>query len=161
MNSLYADLFHAAAPETVLVVSALLVLGFDLVVGRHRTQAQRLVLATFLGGLGVLAALAVDVAVGATGPVFGGALMLDPLAVAVRGGVLVLVLLTLGVASAAPVSRQPAEYVALILFAAVGFLRWPPPSSCCSASSRWSWPASRSMCSRATTRPGPSRPRRP
>ncbi len=123
MNSLYADLFHAAAPETVLVVSALLVLGFDLVVGRHRTQAQRLVLATFLGGLGVLAALAVDVAVGATGPVFGGALMLDPLAVAVRGGVLVLVLLTLGVASAAPVSRQPAEYVALILFAAVGFLQ--------------------------------------
>lgn len=123
MNSIYADLFHAVAPETVLVVAALLVIGFDLVVGRRRPLASRQTLALFLGAIGVVAAIALGFSVGAVGPVFGGALIIDPLAVVVRLGVLVLVLLTLGVVAGAPTTRQPAEYVALILFATVGFLQ--------------------------------------
>jgi len=67
--------------------------------------------------------LALGIRVGAVGAVFGGAMQLDSLAVAVRAGVLVLVLLTLGVVTAAPATRQPAEYVALILFGSVGFLQ--------------------------------------
>jgi len=123
VNTSYLELFRAIAPEAALVVAALLVISADLVLGRHRPLAGRLQLATFLGAVGVVAALAIGLAVGPAGSVFGGSLMLDPLAVAVRAGVLVLVLLTLGVVAAAPVNRQPAEYVALILFAAVGFLQ--------------------------------------
>ncbi|MCX6943852.1 MAG: NADH-quinone oxidoreductase subunit N [Opitutales bacterium] len=123
MNALYAELFRAIVPETVLVLSALLVLTFDLVLGRRRTLAERLNLAVLLGVAGVLSALALGLRVGPVGTVFGGSFLLDPLAVAVRAGVLVLVLLTLGVVTAAPQTRQPAEYVALILLATVGFLQ--------------------------------------
>ena len=123
MNSLYAGLFRALAPETALVVAALAVIGLDLVAGRRRTLAWRLNLATLIGALGVLAAGVLVLATGPVGAVFGGTLMFDMLAVAVRVGVLALMLLTLGVVTAAPLSRQPAEYVALILFAGVGFLQ--------------------------------------
>ncbi len=123
MNSLYADLFHALVPETILTVSALLIIGFDLAVGRRRPLAARQTLAVFLGAIGVVVALILGLSNGSVGSVFGGAMMFDAFAVAARAGVLVLVLLTLGVVTAAPVTRQPAEYVALVLFAAVGFLQ--------------------------------------
>lgn len=123
MNALYAELFRALAPETALVVAALLAIGVDLLAGRHRALASRLNLAAMIGAAGVLVALVLVVNTGAVGSVFGASLMLDSVAVAVRVGVLALVLLTLGVVTAAPLTRQPAEYVALILFAAVGFLQ--------------------------------------
>ena len=54
------------------------------------------------------------------GPSSAASLILDPLAVATRLGVLVLTLLTLGVARGAAARRHPAEYVAVMLFAATG-----------------------------------------
>ncbi|MSU69819.1 MAG: NADH-quinone oxidoreductase subunit N [Opitutaceae bacterium] len=123
MSTPYAGLFRALAPEAALVFTALLVIGFDLVIGRNRDLGRRLNLATIIGAVGVLDAIACMLWVGPVGSVFGGALMLDPFAIAVRIAVLVLVLLTLGVTTGAPLTRQPAEYVALILFAAVGFLQ--------------------------------------
>ena len=97
MNSLYADLFHALVPETILTVSALLIIGFDLAVGRRRPLAARQTLAVFLGAIGVVVALILGLSNGSVGSVFGGAMMFDAFAVAARAGVLVLVLLTLGV----------------------------------------------------------------
>jgi NADH-quinone oxidoreductase subunit N len=54
--------------------------------------------------------------------VFSGALIFDPLAVATRLGVLVLTVLTLGMARGGRAPRHPAEYVAVMLFAATGLM---------------------------------------
>jgi len=121
MSPSYQDLFLALRPETALLLGALVALGLDLSVFRRRPTPERLRLA-----LGVAAVAAVAAGLGAClgprGPVFGGVLILDPLAVATRVGVLVLVLLTLGAASGAAAPSQPAEYVAVVLFAATGLL---------------------------------------
>ena len=121
MSPDYESLFFALQPETSLLVGALAVLGLDLTVFRLRSQGERLRLALWIAAVAVLTAGA-NVWLGARGPVFGGVLILDPLALATRMGVLVLVLLTLGVTRGAAAPRQPAEYVAVILFAATGLI---------------------------------------
>jgi NADH-quinone oxidoreductase subunit N len=121
MNPDYAGLFLALKPETALVVGAVAVLGLDLSVFRRHAAAERLRLALWVASLAVLTA-GVNVWLGPRGPAFGGVLMLDHLAVATRLGVLVLTLLTLGVARGAAVPHQPAEYVAVVLFAATGLM---------------------------------------
>jgi NADH-quinone oxidoreductase subunit N len=122
MSPDYAGLFRALGPEAALVVGALAVLGLDLTLFRRHSLGERLRLALWVGSLAVLAAGVHVWRGGAPGPVFGAVLMLDPLAVATRFGVLVLTLLTLGVARSSTAQRQPAEYVALILFAATGLI---------------------------------------
>ena len=116
----YAGLFRALRPETSLVLGALITLGLDLALFRRHTLEERLRLALWFGGLAIVAAMA-SVWYGVRGPVFGGVLILDKLATAARLGVLGLALLTLGMARGARVLRNPAEYVAIILFATIGF----------------------------------------
>ena len=118
----YAGLFYAFGPEAALVLGALAVLGLDLTLFRRRTPGERLRLALWVASLAVLAAGVHVWRSGTPGPVYGGVLILDHLAVATRLGVLVLTLLTLGVARGAVVPRQPAEYVAVMLFASTGLL---------------------------------------
>jgi len=108
MSPDYGSLFFALQPETSLLVGALAVLGLDLTVFRLRSQGERLRLALWIAAVAVLTAGA-NVWLGARGPVFGGVLILDPLALATRMGVLVLVLLTLGVTRGAAAPRQPAS----------------------------------------------------
>ena len=121
MTADYAGLAHALLPEAALVAGALSVLGFDLAFFRRRTVEFRLRAATGLAALAVLAALELTFFVGVRGNIFGGVLALDPLAMAARAGILVLVLLVLGISTGASAPRHPAEYVAVLLFAAVGF----------------------------------------
>lgn len=117
----YFILARALLPEMALVAGALLVLGYDLVYGRRHSQGERLSASLSIGGIALLAAILDSVSVGALGSVYGDGLMLDKLAVASRVGVLVLGLITLGVAAGARIPRHPAEYVATILFAMTGF----------------------------------------
>ena len=121
MNQDYPALFFALRPEASLVLGALAVLGLDLSVFRRRSPGDRLRFALGVGILAVLAAAGFAWG-GARGPVFGGVLIFDPLAVATRMGVLVLTLLTLGVTRGAATPRHPAEYVAIMLFAATGLV---------------------------------------
>ncbi len=121
MNYGYLTLARALLPEMTLVAGALLVLAYDLIRGRRHTLPERRAAALLLGAVALAAALYDSLAVGALGPVYGNTLMLDPLAVATRAGVLGLALLTLGVAAGARLPRHPAEYVAIILFANTGF----------------------------------------
>jgi NADH-quinone oxidoreductase subunit N len=117
----YLLLTRALLPEIALVIGALVVLGYDLTLGRKLSDADRLSAALGLGGIATIAALVDAVLVGRMGPVYGATLMLDSLAVATRIGVLALTLLTLGIAAGARTPRHPAEYVAIILFATAGF----------------------------------------
>jgi NADH-quinone oxidoreductase subunit N len=121
VNPDYAGLFLALRPEAALVVGALVALGLDLSILRGRPAGERLSAALWVGAVAVIAAGTLAVP-GVRGPVFGGVLMFDNLAVATGVGVLVLTLLTLCAARAAAPPRHPAEYVAMVLFAATGLM---------------------------------------
>lgn len=121
MTPNYAELVRALLPETALTLSALLVLGFDLVVGKKHTHGYRLRAAVVIGLIGLVAAIFTSVQSGVEGPAFGGIVALDDLGLATRVGVLLLAALTLGTLTGAPPLRHPAEYVGIILFATAGF----------------------------------------
>ncbi len=121
MNTSYALLARALQPEIILADGAVLVIAYDLIFGRRRPLATRLNTSLLLGALTLVGALIASVLVGAIGGFYGDNFVIDSFALATRGGVIVLALLTLGVASGAKVMRNPAEYVALILFATTGF----------------------------------------
>jgi len=117
----YLELTRALAPEALLVLGALLVLALDLFLARGRTDAARLHLAVTVGLVALFGAIAGAFAAGRAGPVFGGVLALDSLGLATRVGVLGLAALTLLLAPAGSRIRNPAEYVAIVLFATSGF----------------------------------------
>jgi NADH-quinone oxidoreductase subunit N len=117
----FGSLLHALLPEAALVLGALAILAGDLLLFRTRSRTGRLGVALWTGAAAVAAA-GILAWLGPRGAVFGGAFILDPLAVASRVGISVLTLLALGTASAAAAPRQPAAYVASILFAATGML---------------------------------------
>lgn len=121
MSPNYAELLFALRPEAALVLGALAALGLDLTLFRSRSVAERLSLALVVAAVAVVAS-ALLAHGGPRGPVYGGVLMFDTLAVATRVAVLGLTLLTLGVARSGALQRHPAEYVAVILFASTGFL---------------------------------------
>lgn len=121
MNPDYAGLARGLMPEFSLVVGALCVLGFDLLRGKGHSQEERLRSAVSLGLVFVVFAGFYTYRVGMGGPVFGGVLVLDSLALVTRLGVLTLGLCTLGLLPGAAPQRHSAEYVAVILFALSGF----------------------------------------
>ena len=121
MSPDYIGLMHALMPEMALVLGALIVLGFDLITGQRRTAAERLRAAVTLGGFAVVVAAGGAMAAGFGGPVFGGVLTLDTIGLFTRLGVLLLALLSLTLAPGTSKLRNPAEFVAVILFATVGF----------------------------------------
>ncbi|MFO1449279.1 MAG: NADH-quinone oxidoreductase subunit N [Opitutaceae bacterium] len=123
MNGGYGALGRALLPEALLVVTALLVITCDLVWGRGRSRDTRMQASVFLGLLGVVAAGVVVWQDGVLGDVWGAALRVDVLAVAVRVGVLGLTGLSLLTITGGRARSQPAEYVALMLLATVGFLQ--------------------------------------
>ncbi len=117
----FLELLHALLPEASLVLGGLFVLGVDLVAGRNKDLVQRTRAAALIGLIAVVAALYHSVHAGRGGDVFGGAFMLDSLALATRVGVLVLTGLTLALLPGTTRLNHPAEYVAILLFAATGF----------------------------------------
>jgi NADH-quinone oxidoreductase subunit N len=116
----YAALFNALQPETHLVLGVLLVLGFDLFWARHQ-PANRHHVALTLGLLALALAAWKTISLGAVGPAFGGALMIDTLTVATRVGVIALAGLALCLLPPSARLRHPAEFVAILLCATTGF----------------------------------------
>jgi NADH-quinone oxidoreductase subunit N len=121
VTSNFIQLAQAMMPEASLVIGALLVLGFDLTVGRRHSVAERLRYSAVIATIAVFVALYYALQIGARGSVFGGVLALDGLALATRIGVLVLAELTLILAGSTARTKHPAEFVAVVLFATTGF----------------------------------------
>lgn len=117
----YAALAWALLPEAALVLGALIVLGSDLFGRDARPNADRLRRSAIIGLVAVAAALAAVVGIKVDAQVFGAVLGFDMLAIATRVGVLVLTGLALALTPGVTRLQHPAEYVALILFAATGF----------------------------------------
>jgi NADH-quinone oxidoreductase subunit N len=117
----YAELLRALLPEACLVVGALLVLTIDLLFGRKRSGEDRLYTSVVTGSIAIIAAMYAVFSTGVLNSVFGGVLMLDELSSATRLGVLMLTWLTLTLTGSTARLRHPAEFVAIVLFAAAGF----------------------------------------
>lgn len=117
----YTAIFQALRPEASLVVGALVVLGLDLWLGRARTEGQRLRLSSLVGLLAVAVAICASLGAGSSGDIVDGVLILDSLGLATRVGVLGLAGLTLLLAPGTSRVRNPAEFVAILLFATSGF----------------------------------------
>lgn len=121
MTPAYHELLRVFLPETALIVGALLVLTIDLIGGRGQSRERRMRVAAWIAFFALGAALAGAVLAGQGGAMFGGVLSLDALTTAARVGVLGLALLTIALTGDVVRLPNPAEYIAVILFATVGF----------------------------------------
>ena len=120
MNADYAELFQALLPETALVCGALFVLFFDILWARHHST-DRLRVAVMLGLIALASAAYLTIEGGSPGKMFSGVLMLDTMTLVSRVGVFALGALTLALLPGLTRLRHSAEFVAIVLFATVGF----------------------------------------
>lgn len=120
MSVEYTQLGLALLPEAILTGGALVVLLVDLVMFRNSTRQDRLLAASALGVVSCIAATLLLFAIGNLGSVFGGVFAIDPLSVLTRFGVYALTILALGIGTGGSARAHPAEYVAVVLFSAIG-----------------------------------------
>jgi NADH-quinone oxidoreductase subunit N len=120
----YADLFRVTLPETMLEVTALLVLVVDLGFLRKVALKARIAVAALLGVAGCGAALWALHASSGAGYSFDGALLLAQggYIAASQTGILVLTALTLLLLIDSDFTKHVGEYVAVALMAAAGGL---------------------------------------
>ncbi len=118
----YVDLFRATLPETALEIAALLVIVVDLGFLRKAATKTRVAVAALLGVAGCFVALwAVSIA----GPLsFGNDLLLAAggSAAVAQVAILILTALTLSLFIDTDFTRNPGEYVSVLLMAAAGGL---------------------------------------
>lgn len=122
MNVDYLQLARLCMAEILLVLTALLVLGVDLSRRGRGDDASRRAVATWIGILGCAGAFAWLVAGGAEGTTMGGMLALDALTRWVKCVLLVLTGGTLLLSRGIRFTPHLGEYVAVVLFGAVGML---------------------------------------
>ena len=124
MNTLvnYSNLFTITLPETILEAVSLLVLIVDLAWLRKATQATRMAAACALGVAGSLLAILWLIAHPATMSFGADALVATPLVAAAQVGILVLTALVLLLSVKAEFSRNPGEFVAIVLLATTGMM---------------------------------------
>lgn len=112
----YLELLELAAPETIVVVTALVVLTAGLTTERASLFCP------------IVAALGIAVAIGAVlmlpqhANLFGGMLVISPLNSLFKIVCLVLALMTVPLVSSEKSLRNPAEYIAVLLLGAVGLM---------------------------------------
>lgn len=111
----YLDLLKFAAPEAIVVVTALIVLSAGLIRARSET------ICSAIAALGlIIAGVAASLLPAAS--MFGGMLVVSPLTSLFQVICLALALFTVLLAHNAQVSRHHAEYLALFLLATVGLM---------------------------------------
>ena len=124
MNTLvnYGNLFAITLPETILEVVSLLVLIVDLAWLRKAAQATRMATACALGVAGSLLAVLWLIAHPISMSFAGGALVATPLVAAAQIGIVLLTALVLLLSLKAEFSRNPGEFVAIVLLATTGMM---------------------------------------
>lgn len=120
----YADLFRATLPETVLEITALLVLIADLGFLRKAAFKTRVINASFLGVAGCLMAIWGVYVAGNAGFSVDGELLLSAGSIAgvAQVGILALTAITLLLLVGEEFTKHVGEYVAVVLMAAAGGL---------------------------------------
>jgi NADH-quinone oxidoreductase subunit N len=118
----YLEILQWAAPETVVVLTALVVLAADLLVLREQPVRIRFGLGALIASLGCAAAL--FFALGASGQVnlCNGIFVVNPLTSLVKAAVLALTIFTVVLSAQGRFTEHVGEYLALILLATVGMM---------------------------------------
>ena len=122
MNSLhYLDFAGLVIPETIVVVTALAVLGADMTL-RDLEARFRFIIGGMIAGAGCAAAIVWMLI--ASGPVAapGGMLVADPLTQYIKIAVLALAIFTVLISIESDFTEHTGEYLALVLLAAVGMM---------------------------------------
>lgn len=111
----YLDLLKLAAPEAIVVLTALIVLAFGL-------TTRKTVTPFILASLGLALAVASVLYLPANANLFGGMLVISPLTSLFKIVCLILAIFTIALAQSQPLLPHRAEYLALFLFATVGLM---------------------------------------
>jgi NADH-quinone oxidoreductase subunit N len=118
----YAQLVRVAAPQIILVLTALIVMALDLL-ARTKPLHTRFTLASALGSLGCAAAILQIILIQTpTQTLFDGALIANPLTHVVQIALLALAILTLLLSTHSTFTTHVGEFVLLILIATTGML---------------------------------------
>lgn len=122
MNFDYLQILRLAAPETILVLTALGVLALDLTGGRGKSLPSRMEASARMVIGGCLAALVWMFAFPAYGKLPDGIFVASPLTQWLKSVLLVLTVATTLVSVPARFTEHVGEYFALLLFATIGML---------------------------------------
>ena len=118
----YLELLKLAAPETIVVLTALVVLGIDLTTMRGMETRLRFIIGSMITCVGCAAAILWLLVVQPHGEVTGGMLVANPLTAFVKIGLLVLTIFTVLISIESTFTTHVGEYFALILLATVGMI---------------------------------------
>ena len=118
----YLELLKLVAPETIVVVFALVALAVDLLTLRELAQRPRFLVAGSIAGLGCVAAAVWMFITPEQANLVGGILVVDPLTQLVKIGILALTVFTVLLSMDSEFTDHVGEYIALILLAAVGMM---------------------------------------
>lgn len=118
----YLELLRLAAPETIVVLTALAVLTIDLTSTRELETRYRFAIGVLVAVVGCAAAIAWMLLFHTHANAAGGMLVVDPLTQLVKIGVLVLMIFTVLISIESDFTAHVGEYLALILLATVGMM---------------------------------------
>jgi NADH-quinone oxidoreductase subunit N len=118
----YLELLRLALPETIVVLTALVVLAIDLTSMRGLETRYRFIIGGLIACVGCAAAIAWMVVMPAHENAFAGMLVVDPLTQLVKICLLALTIFTVLISIESNFTTHVGEYLALILFATVGMM---------------------------------------
>jgi NADH-quinone oxidoreductase subunit N len=118
----YLELLRVAVPETILVLTVLVVLAADLLALRGLELRFRLMVGAMISCVGCAVAIAWMFALPEHANLFEGMLVVNPLTQFVKVALLVLTIFTLLISVDTDFTSHVGEYFALILLAAVGMM---------------------------------------
>ena len=118
----YLELLKLAVPETVIALTALIVLAADVVTMRGLELRFRFIISGMIACIGCCAAIAWMLISHPHANAFGGMLVIDPTTQVVKIALLALTIFTILLSMDADFTEHVGEYLALILLAAVGMM---------------------------------------
>jgi NADH-quinone oxidoreductase subunit N len=118
----YLDLFKLAVPETIMVFTALAVLAADLIALRGVNLRFRFIIGGMIACVGCVGAIAWMLISHTHANAFGGMLVVNPLTQLIKISLLALTIFTILLSIESDFTEHVGEYLALILFAAVGMM---------------------------------------
>jgi NADH-quinone oxidoreductase subunit N len=118
----YLELLKLAAPETIVVVTALAVLGIDLLSLRDLDIRFRLIIGALISCAGCVAAAGWMLALPEHANLLHGTLVVDPLTQLIKVSLLALTIFTILISIETRFTQHVGEYFALILLAAIGMM---------------------------------------
>jgi NADH-quinone oxidoreductase subunit N len=117
----YLEILKLAAPETILTLTVLAVLGADLTVLRGKSIADRFNVGALISVLGCVGAMFAFNRCG-TANLFGGMLVVNPLTDFVKIALLILTVFTILISVSGKFTDHVGEYLSLILLGTIGLM---------------------------------------